>query len=125
MPHKRVRDWHRDGVTYLRWSLSSSQPLAVEAVRRVAIDMGIMEAFVPAAQDVENFKWGGGATVDECVEEIVGACLAFLSKPGRMVIFEHHLVTSTDPHGYLTSPVRVAQGAVYQLAFAGADAGRL
>jgi hypothetical protein len=121
MALQRFKDWHQEGSAYVRWSLSSSFSLAVAVERKWAIERGTMEAFTPAGQEVENFKWGAGSPVSECREAIVTVCHEFLSEPGRVVVFEHHLVRPSDPHGYLQTPVRISEDAVYQVAFPSMD----
>src|SRR4051794_10040947 len=117
----RFRDWHKTAAEYVRWSLSSSYGLATGVDRTWPIEQGSFEAFTPSGQEVENFKWGAGSPVADCIREITTVCSGFLSQPGRVVVFEHHLIRPADPHTYLQPPVRISQDAVYQIAFAGTD----
>jgi hypothetical protein len=119
MPIKVVSDPTLLGLTHLRWALTNGHGLSQEVARCVNLEARTINAFVPIDQQLTNFRWGGGGKVSECVDVIATNCQEFLSKGGRIVVFEHHLVNTTDGLGWLGASVRLAEATVFQIASSG------
>lgn len=125
MPLRKSPDWHREAVAYVRWSLASSRSVAAQIARRVNIEAGTFVAYVPADRAVTEFRYGGSSTVLESLEAIVEVCGEFLSLPGRVALFEHHLIDLADAREYLNGDRRVTVDSVVQIAFPGATSSEL
>jgi hypothetical protein len=120
-----VSDPEMYGLVHIHWALSHGKALSKAVERSTALVQGVITAFVPLNQKLTNVQYGGGGSIKECVDRIASVCEAFLSAPGRVVVFEHHLVDAADEIGYLPGPVRVAGGTVYQVAASGFTRGEL
>jgi hypothetical protein len=103
----------------------SSRTLSVYVERAVDLQRGTFVAYVPADRAVTEFKYGGRSSVEECVAAMVSVCDEFLSAPGRVAVFEHHLINLEDAREYLKSERRLTADSVVQIAFSGATPGEL
>lgn len=116
----RSIDWHHQAVAYVRWSLASSRTLSLHVERATDIQSGTFVAYVPIGRAVSEFHYGARSSVDECVAEMVSVCSEFLSVPGRVAVFEHHLINLADAREYLRGERRLTADSVVQVAYSGA-----
>jgi hypothetical protein len=121
----RSLDWHQPAVAYVRWSLMSSRTLSVYVERTVDLQRGTFIAYAPADVAVSEFRCGARSSVEESVAAMVGVCGEFLSAPGRVAVFEHHLINLADAREYLKGERRLTADSVAQVAFSGATPAEL